>query len=47
MTGNEQRCVPVQALDSWANKEIAMKVLNALNEGWNASEEYKQELLKK
>lgn len=43
----EQSCVPVQALDSWSNKEIAMKVLNALNEGWNASEKYKQKLLKK
>ena len=40
-------CVPVQALDSFTNKEIARRVLNALNEGWKDSEKYKQEQLKK
>lgn len=43
----EKSCAPVQALDSWTNKEIAKRVLDALNEGWEASEKYKQEQLKK
>lgn len=43
----EKSCVPVQSLGAFSNKEIAKRVLDVLNEGWEASEKYKQKQLKK